>query len=745
MRSPDARAGDGPAADAAPPDVAQLVAMWPAIAKTGQNVLLEGTFSGQPMVELPGGATTLAAVLGDHRASVVIPPNATLGDAKVSSGTASSGNVIFHAVTYEPGLKWFTPYGQADAAHEETQTAERLMAPGVVALGRAIYAIGGNTGGHTFTTHVERASIRADGTLDAFTVLPDVSLVTGRDEFAMVTINNYVYVIGGLGGDGLTSIERAAFDANGVLGTFEIVPSHLNVARVGATAVIVGDFLYVIGAGGMVGTTTNQSIERARIEPDGSLDPFEMIDVTLFEPRQDAGAIVSGNQLYVFGGGSSSDVEAAPIHPDGTIDPFALMPGVSLVIPRYDFASAVVGDGLYLFGGNGSGEVPDVVERAPIHADGTLGTFASTGVAINDRGGLGVAVAGNDVYVIGGGRAGATGELPVLHASIDASDTIGTSTMTSSTLDTPVYSDAVLTSSNAVYAIGGMTGFTTFSAAVQSAPVTDGIVGSFATTSVQLVTARADFGTLTVGNTVYVIGGNTAAGAVGTIERTTVGADGSIGAFAVDPDSALVTPRSQFAVATITRSDGPYVLVLGGLAGDGTVLSSIEQAPINPDGSLGAFQLVGNMTTPRYGHGSFVVPAVASAGEDVYVVGGRNASGFLGDLERGHVDPSYHNSFATGPVPNTGLSVPRASHAIVLLGDHVYVAGGENDTGALDSIEVATFTTDAVNPLTVFAPAAQLAVPRSHPRCSVIANQLYTFGGAGSSGAIATVEAAPLE
>ncbi len=724
---------------AAPTGSAQLVAIWPSVARTGQTVVLEGDFSGQPTIVFPGGATAYADVLGEHRATAVVPANATVGNA-TGTGGATGGRVLFHAVTYQPGLRPFARYDQADAAHTEPMPVEALTDPGAIALEQAIYVIGGLTTSAA-TDHVEAAAILADGTLGRLEILPDVSLVSARSGFAIVKIDAHVYVIGGAGGAGAyTTIERASA-VDGRLSTFEVASSQLNLARVDPTATVVGDYLYVMGGTGYVDTDTLETIERASIAPDGTLGPFELLEQRLAEGRADANSIVSGNQLYVYGGSpvqsTSTNVQAAPIQPDGTLGPFAIVPDVSLRYPRTGFASAVIGDGLYLFGGNEGGTY--TVDRAPILADGTLGTFEGTGVGLL-RSQVAVAIAGNSAYVIGG-----VGLDPVLHASINLSAAIGSSVETTSELDTAVSSSGLVTSATAVYLLGGVTASGGFSDGVQAGAITDGIVGDFAPVAgSQLVTARAELGTLVVGNLVYVIGGDTAAGQVGSIEVATIGDDGSLGPFTT-VGSALVTPRSQFATAVIDRNAGSFLLVLGGVAANGTTLDTIEQAQILPDGTLGTFSVVGQMTTPRRGHSAMVT--MMGTNEMVFLIGGTNATGALDDIERGTVDRTTQSFFGTFTVPNTGLTVARAGQSIAVFGDHVYVLGGDGGAGPLDSVELATFTDDTANPLTEFAPVAgvTLAEPRGYARCATIANQVYCFGGTGTGGALSTVEAAPLQ
>ncbi|HEX5062612.1 MAG TPA: hypothetical protein VFV99_24740, partial [Kofleriaceae bacterium] len=129
----------------------------------------------------------------------------------------------------------------------------------------------------------------------------------------------------------------------------------------------------------------------------------------------------------------------------------------------------------------------------------------------------------------------------------------------------------------------------------------------------------------------------------------------------------------------------------------------------------------------------------------LYIVGGRGANGYLADVERGYIEG---NGTYDGSVLLAGLSLgtPRAGHALSLIGNQLYVIGGANAGGAVDSVEVATFGADASAPLTPFAPApgVHLHDPRGFATCTVIANELYAIGGQNTTGAIGSVERAKL-
>src|SRR5689334_15398973 len=85
--------GGDDGADAPAASTYQLLSIEPAIATTGETLVLEGTFAETATVQFPGGAVQSATVLGDHRATVVVPAAATAGDLTVSTGGTTVGPV----------------------------------------------------------------------------------------------------------------------------------------------------------------------------------------------------------------------------------------------------------------------------------------------------------------------------------------------------------------------------------------------------------------------------------------------------------------------------------------------------------------------------------------------------------------------------------------------------------------------------------------------------------------------------
>jgi hypothetical protein len=156
------------------------------------------------------------------------------------------------------------------------------------------------------------------------------TLAVRRDNHTSTVVGHHLYIVGGVGRTGaLNSVERAVINADGTLGRFAIVPGiNLVTPRQAHTTVVIGDQLYVIGG---FGNGSLGSVEHATIASDGSLGPFTIIsNVTLETARQGHSSVIVGNYLYVLGGLGMSglnSVERAIIHADGSLAPFATVPG----------------------------------------------------------------------------------------------------------------------------------------------------------------------------------------------------------------------------------------------------------------------------------------------------------------------------------------------------------------------------------------------------------------------------------
>jgi Kelch motif len=223
-----------------------------------------------------------------------------------------------------------------------------------------------------------------------------------------------------------------------------------------------------------------------------------------------------------------------------------------------------------------------------------------------------------------------------------------------------------------------------------------------------------------------------------SIERAAINADGSLGQFAIAPDTVLSTARVSHTSVVVDD----YLYVLGGVSGISSPLASVERAFVGADGALGLFLPVSGVaiTTTRCGHASTVL------GSSLYVIGGLTCGSPLNDpplalVERAAVgsDGSI-GSFAT--VPGVALNVGRSGCAITLLGGYLYVSGGD-DSQMSKSIERSLIGMDGS--LGAFATtSATLLAPRSGRHQIVTLGNTAYLVGATTAGGSATIEQATL-
>jgi Kelch motif len=707
----------------------QLLAVTPPVATTDDTLTLEGTFASSATVAFPGGAVQPATVLGEHRATVIVPAAATAGDLTVTTGGVTLGPLAFRRTSFALGLQQLrASYEQADGGRQSAALVTPRLASTSVIVKNWLYVLGG-TDGLGALGSIERAPINADSTIDSFDDITDAMLATPRSGHASLVVGNSLYVIGGLGAAGaLKSVERAVIQANGSLGSFALVDSvALTTARTGHTATIIGSSIYVIGGVQSDGKKLS-SVERAVIQPDGSLGPFEIIaGVALVTPRSHHASEVIGNTLYVIAGDAGNsirlgDVERTVIQPDGTLGPFHPVAGVSLTVVRSGHRSVVIGNGLYAIGGTGTGGVSASVERAPIAADGSLAPFAPvSGLTLSaPRTGLAVATVGTALYVLGGSDP--VGPVrTVEHASLNADSAVGpfATADISLVVSEPAHTTTVIR--DFLYVIGGQS--TTSS--VERAPIRpDGSLGPFATVAgLSLPSPRPGHTAVVIRNFLYVLGGGTGGGGFPTsIERAVINNDGSLGPFT----TVLGVTLNQGRMGHVSVVLGDFLYVIGGFCSLGAVgrMCSVERATITPNGTLGAF-----VTVPGVGltTGRNLFTALVTSSY-VYVMGGASDAGELASVERASIGGDGElGTFIT--ISSGTLLVPRISPANVVIGNALYVIGGRNNTATVTTMERATINADgslsALTTVLGFAPAT----PRASHTATAIADSLYLIGG----------------
>lgn len=164
-------------------------------------------------------------------------------------------------------------------------------------------------------------------------------------------------------------------------------------------------------------------------------------------------------------------------------------------------------------------------------------------------------------------------------------------------------------------------------------------------------------------------------------------------------------------------------------------LGNSERAQILPDGSLGPWQLAGNLAVPRY------QSVAVAAGGYLYLLGGSPiGGGIIANIERAAVmaDGSLGPWTQIAPLP-----VARTVHAAATTSSHVYVLGGAVGDATYKSVIYAKVLPDGS--LGSWEPTSSLTRFRYWSGAGVVDGTLYAIGGLGDSAAnCADVEAAPI-
>ena len=187
---------------------------------------------------------------------------------------------------------------------------------------------------------------------------------------------------------------------------------------------------------------------------------------------------------------------------------------------------------VYLLGGY-NGSAVSTVYSAPINADGTLGAW-SAGTALPGTLSHSYAVVTeNRVYLLGGSSDGANSVSTVYTATIDSSGNIGTWSAATALPGALSRTQAIVTR-NRIYLLGGSSNGTNAVSTVYTAPIdSSGVIGAW-TTGTALPSGLRDAQSVVTKNSLYLLGGHNGTSAVATVYKAPINSDGTIGAWAID-------------------------------------------------------------------------------------------------------------------------------------------------------------------------------------------------------------------
>ncbi len=313
-------------------------------------------------------------------------------------------------------------------------------------------------------------------------------------------------------------------------------------ARAGASIVGIDGVIYAIG--GVDGTHFLNSSEYTRIQNDGSLAPWRA-GSALNEERGFFGVAAYQGYVYAAGGGKDANggtllrsVERAPILGDGGLGPWQREEH-ELRLPRRCAKLVAMGGYLYALGGY-SGALLASVERAPIHADGSLGEWALLEAPLTQPRYIhGAARTATHVYIAGGhAQQGGGGETAVEWRAMKD----GEAWRSAAPLQHGRYGLSVVSHAARLYAMGGLSGATFYDVIETSAIGAGGAPGPWQKTTA-LPLPLADFGAVVAGEQLYLIGGTNQDGYYNTVYSARFDARGGLSAAAASPaDTAAPAP-----------------------------------------------------------------------------------------------------------------------------------------------------------------------------------------------------------
>jgi len=376
------------------------------------------------------------------------------------------------------------------------------------------------------------------------------------------------------------------------------------------------------------------------------------------EARQGHSTVANAGYFYVLGGAldggvHSNDVRYAKVGTDGSVGTWVA--GRSFATGRVFHSSVAYNGYLYVIGGTTAPNVwTNDVQFARINPDGTVGSWTRTSVFANGRRSHTSVVWGGYLYVIGG------------------------------------WNGAMLND-------------------VQLAPINaDGTLGTWSSTTA-FPTARFEHTSVVQDGHLCVMGGVDSGNQyLSDVRVATIGADGSVGSWSSTAAFASQRWGHQSVVAN------GYLYVIGGAA-SGPLLSEVQVAALQPDGSVGPWAATTSLPTGRY------QAAAVAAGGRIYLVGGGEPSS-IGDVL---VAPLNQNGAVGEWTATTGIPTARWNEALVIHGGYIYSIGGATNVEYLSDVQFAPILPDG----TVGTWAATSALPsRRHGRAVAWNGHLYLLG-----------------
>lgn len=626
------------------------------------------------------------------------------------SGTAAYTNVVERAL--------IAPAGEVNGAVDDDDMTARSETASVVFNGY-IYAIGGcTTAGtqcNTAVQTVQRATISSGGQIGAYSAVTNLPAGEARGRLAAVVHNNAIYVVGGCitatacGTIRATTLYIKPNPDGSLPANWSTATANLATARYHHSMVAYNGYLYAIGGNNGAGSIT--SVEKGTINAtSGDVTGWTTTSIAaLNSARSGQAAATYNNRIYVTGGRNGAtihnSIEWAELDGSGNISAWNTDSTDQFTTARFGHATEIMNGHIYVISGNNNTAELNDIQFAPINADGTVGAFTTSIYTIGTARTYGAsATFSGIIYLIGGCNtydetnarcgSGPTGDTRTIGINNGGQGLNLNGTQDADKMTRRAH-HITLIHNGYVYVIGGCVSATWCSGGlgnVQRATINtnDGTIGSWSTTTSQLNVARQRGAGFVYQGRLYVMGGYTDAGWTNpsaSVEYITPQSNGDLTGGWTLQNSALPTTWAEFDVAVY---DG-YVYRAGGNTGGSGKTDSTEKAPINPNGSIGAWTPEDSLSSQIRNN------QVVAANGTLYALGGyHDVTGHSSTVEYAIIDPVTHE--IGGWSKTTSFNIPREFFFAEVYNGYLIVGGGFGNFGTgndeLLDVQLATISRD---------------------------------------------------
>lgn len=559
-----------------------------------------------------------------------------------------------------------------------------------------VYVLGGCTNTNpcnTFTNAVISAQIFADGTLSAWTTRS--SFATARRSPMSWTSGGYIYMgAGQTSTSSLGDVQYAPINSDGSLGTWSTTTS-LGTVRDHASSVVSNEQLYIIG--GENGGTILGTSEFSTVKGAGEASAWTTQTNTFPTNRSNPAVVAYQGYIYISGGCSPcgsggtylADIWFAKINDDGTVGP-TWNSGPNFTTGRSQHGMVAFNGNIYITGGLNSASIlplyqSDIQILDVDTFDGHMGTWKTALQSFSNGRTAHATVFYNDYMYIIGGRNGGT-----IYNDVQLAQVTNTGTFTGGFNNTTALPVGMLRMSAVVakgrmYIAGGCTALdgsfncTSALSAVRYATVnSNGSLGSWTNNPTGLGSASYDYGGLVFfNNNIYITGGQSPG--FNDIRYAPVNDDGTLGAFIA---SSTITKRADWGV---TSYNG-VVYALGG--GETRTLSYTR---LQNGGSGKAIQWKATTSLPSARGG---VGVVAYNGY-LYCMGGTTSGLSSPTNLTEYATINQDGTLGSWQTGNSTNLTARYAFSTALVGNKLYTIGGKLDQATtVNTIEFATINSD---------------------------------------------------